>query len=224
MTRDALRVVLAAVWLLAGGLALAQDIDVNRVVSELEPEIERAMLEGKIPSCTVALVAGEEIVWTGAYGHSNLWARTPAVPSTVYLIGSTFKTMATAALLQQMEKGRSEGFQAESQSRRERKKRSDSRPQSIGYNRLMSQTGNSVLERLLDPVSNCLTREVAQKLVGLRADPELQDRMDALAERCNEGRLSESEEREYDTYVRAIDFITILQLKARSILKDKTAA
>ena len=106
MKRNALRVVLAAVWLLAGGLALAQDIDVNRVVSELEPEIERAMLEGKIPSCAVALVAGEEIVWTGAYGHSNLWARTPAVPSTVYLIGSTFKTMATAALLQQMEQGK----------------------------------------------------------------------------------------------------------------------
>ncbi len=81
-------------------------IDIERVVTELEPAIERAMLEGRIPSATVALVAGDQVIWTGAYGQSNLWARTPAVPSTVYLIGSTFKAMATVALLQLMEQGK----------------------------------------------------------------------------------------------------------------------
>jgi CubicO group peptidase (beta-lactamase class C family) len=84
----------------------AARIDIDRVVAELEPAIERAMLEGRIPSATVALVAGDQIIWTGAYGQSNLWARTPAVPSTVYLIGSTFKAMATLALLQLMEQGK----------------------------------------------------------------------------------------------------------------------
>ncbi len=77
----------------------------QEVGRRIEPEIQRAMIEGKIPSCTVALVAGDQIVWTGAYGYSNLWARTPATISTVYLIGSTFKTISTAALLQQMENG-----------------------------------------------------------------------------------------------------------------------
>ncbi|HEY7547101.1 MAG TPA: serine hydrolase domain-containing protein, partial [Blastocatellia bacterium] len=81
-------------------------IDIDRVVTELEPAIERAMLEGKIPSATVALVSGDQVIWAGAYGQSNLWARTPAVPSTVYLIGSTFKAMATIALLQLMEQGK----------------------------------------------------------------------------------------------------------------------
>lgn len=84
----------------------AQHINVERVVAQLEPEIQRAMVEGKIPSCTVALISGDKIIWTGAYGQSNLWARTPAVPSTVYLIGSTFKAMATVALLQLMEQGK----------------------------------------------------------------------------------------------------------------------
>ncbi len=83
-----------------------QNVNVDRVVSQLEPEIQRAMLEGKIASCTVALISGDKIIWTGAYGQSNLWARTPAVPSTVYLIGSTFKAMATVALLQLMEQGK----------------------------------------------------------------------------------------------------------------------
>ncbi|MEW6211525.1 MAG: serine hydrolase domain-containing protein [Acidobacteriota bacterium] len=84
----------------------AARIDIERVVAELEPAIERAMLEGRIPSATVALVSGDQIIWTGAYGQSNLWARTLAVPSTVYLIGSTFKAMATVALLQLMEQGK----------------------------------------------------------------------------------------------------------------------
>jgi len=64
------------------------------------------MLEGRIPSASVALVEHNGIIWQGALGQSNLWAKTPAVPSTVYLIGSTFKAMSMTALLQQMEKGR----------------------------------------------------------------------------------------------------------------------
>ncbi|MGD8538662.1 MAG: serine hydrolase domain-containing protein [Candidatus Aminicenantes bacterium] len=69
-------------------------------------EIRKTILQGKIPSVTVALVSGYEVVWTGSAGYSNLWAQTPAVPSTVYLIGSTFKTMSMFAFLQQMEQGK----------------------------------------------------------------------------------------------------------------------
>ena len=64
------------------------------------------MIEGKIPSAAIALISGDKVIWTGAYGESNLWARTPATPQTVYLIGSTFKAMSTVALLQLMEEGK----------------------------------------------------------------------------------------------------------------------
>ena len=84
----------------------AQTVNVDRVVSELEPEIQRALLAGNIPSASIALIVGDKVVWTNAYGYSNLWARTPATPQTVYLIGSTFKAMSTIALLQQMEQGK----------------------------------------------------------------------------------------------------------------------
>ena len=86
--------------------APAKTIDLDRLIPQLEPEISRTLIEGKIPSATIALVSGDRIIWTGAYGQSNIWARTPAVPSTVYLIGSTFKAMATVALLQLMEQGK----------------------------------------------------------------------------------------------------------------------
>lgn len=65
-----------------------------------------AMDAGHIPSLTIALVSGEEIVWAGAFGYANLWAGTPATTDTVYLIGSTFKAMATVALLQHLEAGK----------------------------------------------------------------------------------------------------------------------
>src|SRR5215813_644167 len=96
----------ATVSVTASGIAIAQTIDIDRVVAELEPEIQRTLLEGKIPSAAVALTSGDKVVWSGAYGYSNLWARTPATTSTVYLIGSTFKAMSTFALLQQMEQGK----------------------------------------------------------------------------------------------------------------------
>ena len=83
-----------------------QNIDVNNLAADLEPEIRRAMIEGNIPSATIALVSGDKVIWTGAYGESNLRARTPATINTVYLIGSTFKTMSTVALLQLMEQGK----------------------------------------------------------------------------------------------------------------------
>ncbi len=72
----------------------------------LEPDIQRAMDQGNIPSLTIALVAGEDVVWKAGFGHSNLWAKTVARPETVYLIGSTYKAMSMTALLQLVEQGK----------------------------------------------------------------------------------------------------------------------
>ncbi len=96
----------AVIALTASRITVGQTINIDRVVTELEPEIQRTLIAGNIPSASIALIAGDRVIWTGAYGYSNLWARTPATPSTVYLIGSTFKAMSTIALLQQMEQGK----------------------------------------------------------------------------------------------------------------------
>jgi len=85
---------------------VGQTVDIKKVTAELEPAIRQAMIEGKIPSASIALISGERVIWTGAYGESNLWARTPATTETVYLIGSTFKAMSTIALFQLMEQGK----------------------------------------------------------------------------------------------------------------------
>jgi hypothetical protein len=50
-----------------------------------------------------------------------------------------------------------------------------------------------VLNRLLDPLGDILTPEVARKLVDLRFDSVAQSRIDKLARKCNEGALTDSE-------------------------------
>jgi len=71
---------------------------------------------------------------------------------------------------------------------------------------------------MLEPVSNCFTLEAAGRLVELRADPQLQERIDELADKSTEGALNEEEQVEYETYVRAGNVIAILQAKARKFL------
>jgi hypothetical protein len=76
----------------------------------------------------------------------------------------------------------------------------------------------SALARILDPVGRCLTPEVARALVGLRTDEETQARIEELADKSTEGTLTVAERDEYETYVTAIDFLTVLQAKARTVL------
>ena len=81
---------------------------------------------------------------------------------------------------------------------------------------------STAIARILDPVSRCLTPEVARALIGVRADEETQARIDELADKCTEGALSPAERAEYEAYVAAIDFLTVLQAKARGAL-DRAA-
>jgi hypothetical protein len=75
------------------------------------------------------------------------------------------------------------------------------------------------LDRLLEPLADCLTPDVAAKVADLRADEATQNRIDYLAERSNEGLLTAEEREEYAGYLHAIDVITVLQAKARAMLR-----
>jgi hypothetical protein len=75
------------------------------------------------------------------------------------------------------------------------------------------------LDRLLDPFERVLSPDVARKLAKMRFDSTAQAQIDKLARKCNEGKLTDAERREYETYVFAIDFLAILQAKARAYLK-----
>lgn len=86
------------------------------------------------------------------------------------------------------------------------------------------QPTTDVLSRLLEPVGRMMPREFARELAALRATPEVQARIDELADKCNEGDLTPEERAEYDAYVDAIDVISILQVKARAVLSRQPTA
>lgn len=77
----------------------------------------------------------------------------------------------------------------------------------------------NVIDRLITPVGECLTPEVAQRIATIKADGELQRRVDELARKANSGRLNEEERAEYETYVNFADFVALLQIKARNLLE-----
>ncbi|MGD9858357.1 MAG: hypothetical protein AB7U20_25735 [Planctomycetaceae bacterium] len=73
------------------------------------------------------------------------------------------------------------------------------------------------LSRLLDPLADCFSPEVARKVAELQADVAVQARIDELAARANEGQLTAAEDAEYDAYIRAMDVVAVLQKKARQL-------
>lgn len=81
-----------------------------------------------------------------------------------------------------------------------------------------------LLDHLLDPVLRSLTPESARRLLELRADPVAQDRMDELADRCNEGVLTAEERTEYEACLSAATLIGVLQARARATLFGGAAA
>jgi hypothetical protein len=83
---------------------------------------------------------------------------------------------------------------------------------------LASDPATVGLAKILDPVVACFTREVAQQVAALQAPPELEERLAALADKCNEGLLTPEETAEYDAYIRALDVVAILQHQARALL------
>ena len=85
---------------------------------------------------------------------------------------------------------------------------------------MISQPSTALLDELLDPVGLCLTPEVARRIVQLRASPELDARIQELGRKCNEGELEIEEQADYETILRFIKFISVLQSKARTLLNE----
>jgi len=78
----------------------------------------------------------------------------------------------------------------------------------------------SLLDDVLTTIADCLTPEAARRIANLRANTATQSRLDALADKANEGALTAEETTEYDELLTVWRVITILQTKARSVLRQ----
>ncbi|MBS0210766.1 MAG: hypothetical protein JSS27_17630 [Planctomycetes bacterium] len=81
----------------------------------------------------------------------------------------------------------------------------------------------SILDRFLEPVTQILPPDTARQIVDLRLDAQLQARLDALAEKANQGTLMPEEREEYAEYVEGLDLIAIFKMKARAALRRQAS-
>ena len=80
---------------------------------------------------------------------------------------------------------------------------------------MSADSATQTVENVLTAVGSCLDATSAEALLRLRAPEQLQERIEALAERCTEGQLSDEEREEYESLVRLGNFVAILQAHAR---------
>ena len=88
---------------------------------------------------------------------------------------------------------------------------------------MTDQSNSAVLDEVFEPVSRCLTPDVARRVAALRASPRVQETLDDFAEKSTAGTLTEDERDKYETYIRAINFIGVLQAKARSVIAEASS-
>lgn len=81
----------------------------------------------------------------------------------------------------------------------------------------------SSLDKMLDPARPCFTPETAANIIQIEPDPDKAARMDELAAKANEGKLSRDEEAEYWSFIYAGKMMSILKLQARLYLKRQAA-
>lgn len=78
---------------------------VDTLTSMLPALLEAAFKESGLPSLSVALVHGETVVYSQAFGYADLENRLPATRATVYPIGSITKVFTATMLVRMAEEG-----------------------------------------------------------------------------------------------------------------------
>lgn len=84
-------------------------------------------------------------------------------------------------------------------------------------------TTTSIPNLMLQPITDCLTPEVARRVVEAKLDPATQTLIDELANKANRGCLSDDERAQYAEFVEYIDIVGIFKAKARSVLNRNSS-
>ncbi len=80
----------------------------------------------------------------------------------------------------------------------------------------------SAFDRGVTPVLTLVLPGHASSVVNFHPDSKLQERIDQLAAKANEGELTAEEQAEYLGYVRANKFVAVLKRQAQRHLSDAT--
>ena len=102
------RLAILALLIVPASPAFAQSgrFDLQKTKTVLTGLVEKTLRDNGIPSMSIALVRGDSIVWTAAFGYANMRTKTPATTETIYSTGSSFKSVTATAVMQLAEQGK----------------------------------------------------------------------------------------------------------------------
>lgn len=75
-------------------------------------------------------------------------------------------------------------------------------------------------DSILDPLAECLTPDVASRILRITIHPQVQARVDDLAARAGSGVLSPAEREEYERLIEKADLLGIVKSLARQVPAD----
>ena len=79
----------------------------------------------------------------------------------------------------------------------------------------------AAFDRGIRPLLELVLPDKAEAILTIRAEPEIQARIEELAHKSTEGQLSDPERAEYIGYVRANKFVAILRRKALQSIESR---
>ena len=80
-------------------------VDFNSTKKKTSAFINKVMEENNLPGMSIALVNGNDVVWTEGFGYADRENKVPARADTVYMLGSISKTLTAVAVLQLLDQG-----------------------------------------------------------------------------------------------------------------------
>lgn len=81
---------------------------------------------------------------------------------------------------------------------------------------------SNAFDRVTDPVFRLLSRDQVAQIADYHGDELLQERIEELAQKANEGELTDAELAEYEGYAYANKFVAVLKAKAKRALDAST--
>lgn len=98
-----------AIWSLISSFALGQAPAVKPAKAyekDVESAISNFMAANKIPGLSVAIVANDEIAWSGGFGKADLEENVPATAQTLFRLGSISKPLTAIAAMELWQAGK----------------------------------------------------------------------------------------------------------------------
>jgi CubicO group peptidase (beta-lactamase class C family) len=100
----------AAVLLVAPAFAQSASValkpEVSGAIHVLDSWLQAAVASHEEPGLSIGIVCDQELVWKKGYGFADAAKKIPAVPSTLYRIGSVSKLFTATAIMQLRDQGR----------------------------------------------------------------------------------------------------------------------